>query len=624
MTVALEPLETKGRFHRLRSAELVSLPRLLGARLENLNLLLLGSCQVEHLTLSALRSGHKTSHFLYYSSPHCELPSGDFREYDAAIVGLTLRALLYEAAGHAPDVAHARETWTADFAQEVLERLENNLNDRVGRIRERVPGIPLFFLSFVEPSFNYSGSLIHDPTPRNLTVFMRRANDALQRVLSVHNGCYYLDLNGAMNMVGRAHLFEDGINAFSHNSTISRWGDDLDQNRIIPPIPIEDVFDVHPNINMLHDLVLEQVADSLKTLRRTDEVKLIILDLDDTLWRGIAAEETNEDEEKTTGWPLGLVEALLYFKQRGGMLAICSKNDEETTRARFSRIWSDRIVLDDFVSAKINWSPKSENIAAILQEVNLLPDSAVFIDDNPREIDEVQARFPSLRCLGGNHRDWRRIILQAPEMQVAEITQESSHRTQMVKASINRKAVAQTMNRDEWLQSLELRQEVMVVANEQDPLFSRALELLNKTNQFNTTGERWSQEALIAFIRNGGVVLATSLRDKAVNNGVVGVCLINRHEIVQAALSCRVFGLGAEIVLGSIATTLALKAGSVVTGKTIDTGRNAVSRDFFTRLGYTGGDGSYQAIAACSLPTWIELSSAPFHRSCETVEDSFS
>ena len=90
-----------------------------------------------------------------------------------------------------------------------------------------------------------------------------------------------------------------------------------------------------------------------------------------------------------------------YFKKRSGLIAICSKNDQAPTKERFQRIRGDRIRLDDFVSVKINWSPKSENISEILTEANLLPESAVFIDDSPREIDKVRARFPSIRCLGG-------------------------------------------------------------------------------------------------------------------------------------------------------------------------------------------------------------------------------
>jgi len=573
--------------------------------------MLLGSCQVEHLTLSALRLGHKTSHFLYYGQPWCEVPTTGPEDYDAAIVGLTLRALLYEATGHAPDVAHARDTWTAKFAQEALVRLEDNLRDRVSRIRTGVTGVPLFFLSFIEPSFNYEGMLIYDESPRNLSVFMREANAALRRVLHEFSSCYYLDLNAAINMVGRAHLFEDSLNAFSHNSTLSVWGDHLDTNRIVTPTSVEDMFDIHPNINLLHEVVLEQLSDALKILRRTDAVKLIILDLDDTLWRGIAAEESLDDETRTGGWPLGLVEALLYFKRRGGLLAICSKNDEAPTRERFVSIWQDRLKLDDFVSVKINWKPKSENIAETLEELNLLPDNVVFVDDNPREIDEVKSNFPELRCLGGNHRDWRRIILQAPEMQVAEITQESLRRTDMTKAGIDRTASSKNMNREEWLRSLELEQEITLVRSDGDALFPRTLELLNKTNQFNTTGKRWSQEDLNTFFCEGGRALVTSLRDKAVDNGIVGICLVNGPEIVQTVLSCRVFGLGAEIALGSVGTAVALASAPHAKAVTVDTGRNAVSRDYFSRLGFDGRDGCYETNVACDWPSWIKVGVSP-------------
>ncbi|MDL5462120.1 hypothetical protein QR705_24945, partial [Escherichia coli] len=75
--------------------------------------------------------------------------------------------------------------------------------------------------------------------------------------------------------------------------------------------------------------------------------------------------------EKKEGWPIGFVEALLYFKSRGGMLAICSKNDHEIAARQMAEIWGDELSLDDFASVRINRRSKSENIREILDEVNL-------------------------------------------------------------------------------------------------------------------------------------------------------------------------------------------------------------------------------------------------------------
>ena len=99
----------------------------------------------------------------------------------------------------------------------------------------------------------------------------------------------------------------------------------------------------------------KRLDEALGVVRRSEIVKLIIVDLDDTLWRGIAAEDELSPGERKEGWPLGLADALLYFKSRGGLLAICSKNDHKKTLENFRKIYGWRITEEDFASIKINW-----------------------------------------------------------------------------------------------------------------------------------------------------------------------------------------------------------------------------------------------------------------------------
>ena len=176
----------------------------------------------------------------------------------------------------------------------------------------------------------------------------------------------------------------------------------------------------------------------LRTIRQTDMVKLVLVDLDDTLWRGVAAEAAEVSSTASEGWPLGFAEALMFLKSRGVLLGIVSKNDEDRVREIWRRIYGTRIRLEDFAAVKINWRPKAENIEEILAEVNLLPNSVVFIDDNPVERAAVKAAFPEIRVLGPNPYLWRRILLWSPETQVATITSESAARTEMVQKQVQR------------------------------------------------------------------------------------------------------------------------------------------------------------------------------------------
>src|SRR5438045_5788726 len=157
------------------------------------------------------------------------------------------------------------------------------------------------------------------------------------------------------------------------------------------------------------------------------------------------------------GWPLGLAEGLLFLKKRGILLGIVSKNDEDRARAIWQRIYGNLIPLEVFAVRKINWQPKADNIEAILREMNLLPKSVLFIDDNPVERAAVKAAFPDIRVLGPNPYLWRRILLWAPEMQVAGITAESAARTEMVQKQVEREEQRKRLTREEFLASLGVR-----------------------------------------------------------------------------------------------------------------------------------------------------------------------
>lgn len=603
-----ETLQSQINSRAVRSADPALFPRALGQRLEKLRLLLIGSCQVAHLVNGAGEFGYTTDYYLYDSSPYAEMPNVTLEGRDAAIVGLTLRWLMQEAIDRAMDLAHSQDFWTDEEAQSALDKLTGILDRHVSRFREALGAGPIFFFSFAEPSFNYVGNLISASSPKELRFFIRRLNDIFGEVVAKYTDCYILDINDCINMVGRAHLADDAVSHFTHNSFINDGDDTYDSERILPLVSNTSIFDVGANMTMLHQVIFNRLSDNIKILRQLDMVKIIIVDLDDTMWRGVAAEENFEGAIRVEGWPIGLAEALLFFKRRGGLLAICSKNDYESTVERFKQIWGERLPLDNFVSVKINWQPKSSNISEILAEVNLLPESAVFIDDNPREIDEVRAHFPTLRCLGGNHRDWRRIVLQSPETQVAKISKESQARTQLVRAKIDRESAAKALSREEWLQSLQLKMDVHLVNSPSHRFFPRTMELINKTNQFNTTGKRWTLGELEALFAEGGVAVTSSLRDKTTDNGLIGVTLVRSGEIVQSVLSCRVFGLGSESASGAIATKIALTSKTEVRATVVDTGKNATCHDYFLKIGFTDTGAGFVATEPCLMPDWIEVS----------------
>jgi FkbH-like protein len=207
--------------------------------------------------------------------------------------------------------------------------------------------------------------------------------------------------------------------------------------------------------------------------------------------------------ETMEGWPLGIAEAIGHLKRRGVLVAIISKNDESKVEQLWKARFGRRLLLEDFVSRKINWRTKVENLEEILQETNLLPGNVLFVDDNPVERASIQAAFPAVRAIGPEPLLWRRILLWSPETQVASISAESTARTAMVQAQVERETQRKHMSREEFLASLNVQLDLLEITTTEHPRFKRALELINKSNQYNTTGIRWSEQQCQAAFAEG-------------------------------------------------------------------------------------------------------------------------
>jgi FkbH-like protein len=267
--------------------------------------------------------------------------------------------------------------------------------------------------------------------------------------------------------------------------------------------------------------------------------------------------------------------------------------------------------LEDFAVRKINWQPKADNIEAILAEVNLLPKSVVFIDDNPVERAAIKAAFPDIRVLGPNPYLWRRILLWAPETQVATITAESAARTEMVQKQVEREGQRKRLSRAEFLASLEVRAGLHEIVSTADGRFARTLELINKTNQFNTTGRRWTLQEFTGFFREGGRCFVLDVTDCYTAYGIVGVLLTSGNEIIQFVMSCRVVGMDVEIAaIAGVLQALAIDGPTEYAAALTHTSANLLCRDLWERCGFVEAGAERYCRAAgvpLSVPAHVEL-----------------
>ena len=552
--------------------------------------LVLGECVADWLGDGAASIG--CSHDFVLINNYCVLPDappGPVDSYDFQLILLPLRSVLPE-----------WEYLEIPFGDE--HRWEALLDSSCSRLTQVFDeamrynthsGLLSFLAGFLVPQQNPMGRLLPRDDPRNLVFIVESLNRHLMTLVAAARNAHYLDMDQIASGIGKQFIQDDVINAISHGGVLSNFDFTRDRDRIEPPEPLGHYFDFR--VGLFRTSIWAELQAMFRTVRQSDQVKLVIVDLDDTLWRGIIAEEGDTSADTIEGWPIGVIEALQFLKKRGVLLGVISKNDESRVEAQWDGIFRGRLRLEDFVVRKINWRPKAENLEEILEEVNLLSGSAVFVDDNPVERADVTAAFPEVRVLGAELYQLRRILLWAPETQVAFVSDEAGHRTGMVKGQIARERERRAIPRQEFLEGLGIRARVFTVPEEERAGAARVIELLTRTNQFNTTGRRWTAEGLEEFRSTGGSVFGFGVQDKFTEYGTVGVVLL-RHspvgsDIEQVVMSCRVFGLDVELaVLTEVINRVRGSRDRRLTGIVQKCSANQPCWDLFLRLGFVETD----------------------------------
>lgn len=287
--------------------------------------------------------------------------------------------------------------------------------------------------------------------------------------------------------------------------------------------------------------------------------KCLVLDLDNTLWGGVVGDDGVSGIEIGEGSPEG--EAFKAFqhylrelKERGILLAVCSRNDEAVARQPFLEHPDMVLRLDDFAAFKANWQPKSENVRAIARELDLLPEAFVFVDDNPAERDEVARALPDVAV--PDLPDDPSLFVRALDAQcffeAPVLTDEDRRRTATYQArERSREALADVTDVGAYLTSLEM---VASIAAFKATAFERVTQLVNKTNQFNLTTPRLVLADVARMAAEPSrFTRSVRLRDRFVDHGLISVLfgeVEDRRLLIDAWLmSCRVLGRGVERAL---------------------------------------------------------------------------
>ncbi len=372
-----------------------------------------------------------------------------------------------------------------------------------------------------------------------------------------------------------------------------------------------------------------ETAHLIASLKRSPK-KVLALDLDNTLWGGVVADDGLEGIELGDTSPRG--EAFKAFQkyiaslqQRGVLLAVVSKNDHARAAEAFEKHPEMILRMSDIVSFKANWDPKSDNLRRMAAELNLGLDSFVFVDDNPAEIEIVRQFAPEVTTilLGPDPAGYVSQLADCRLFEPRSITSEDAERTGQYRSDAQRKALeASVTDMDSYLKSLEMEAAISEFTKLDVP---RLAQLINKSNQFNLTTRRRTEAEIEALMLDPDYVgFSVRLKDRFGDHGLISIVVGHRSgstlEIDTWLMSCRVLKRQVEEEVLNELVRLAKKRDCTrLEGIYLPTAKNEMVRDFYTRMGFAlvaenPGRRTFELAleSAAPIPTHIKITSRAY------------
>lgn len=357
-----------------------------------------------------------------------------------------------------------------------------------------------------------------------------------------------------------------------------------------------------PYFHVLATIVARRLHRLISAVR-----KVVAVDCDNTLWRGVVGEVGAEGLDFDAGHQ-ALHDKLTRLSESGVLVALCSKNDEADVWRVFDTRPELRLPRSAIVAAMINWQPKSDNLKALASRLNLGLDSFIFIDDNPVECAEVRAGVPDVLTL-----EWpqdahaaRRLLEHTWELDEIAGTAEDRKRTEMYRQELRRQELrASALTFRDFLDSLNLEVDIRPL-DEGD--LKRASQLTLRTNQFNFTTRRRDESEMQALLAAGTHEIRTvRVRDRFGDYGLVGLLIAEGQGDVLVLdtflMSCRVLGRGAEYRMANELGRIAEQRGaSRVRLTVLSTKRNAPARRFLETIAPAESRRAVEGVLECELP----------------------
>ena len=348
--------------------------------------------------------------------------------------------------------------------------------------------------------------------------------------------------------------------------------------------------------------VAKQVIDVINALRGKFK-KCVVLDLDNTLWGGVIGDDgINNIQIGELGAGKAFTDLQRWLKQlkeRGILLAICSKNDEDTAKEPFEKHPDMILHLDDIAMFVANWDDKATNIKYIQQTLNLGMDSFVFLDDNPFERNMVRSLIPEITVpeLPEDPALYVSFLKEQNLFETASYSEEDLTRTKQYQAEIGRVTTQKEFaSIDDYLISLEMVAEAKPFDSFHYP---RIAQLTQRSNQFNLRTVRYTEAEVEEIAKSDKyITLYFTLQDKFGEHGLISVVILEKQDaktlfVNTWLMSCRVLKRGMEeFIVNKMIKTAKENGFEKVIGEYLKTPKNAMVANIYEKLGFQRIDGA--------------------------------
>jgi FkbH-like protein len=401
---------------------------------------------------------------------------------------------------------------------------------------------------------------------------LRKLNYELMQFAAPHPDFFICDISSVQNRIGKTSLFQSSIY-----------------------VNTEMVL----SVEAIPEVALKTVS-LLKTLYGKLN-KCLILDLDNTMWGGIIGDDGLENIQIGS---LGIGKAFTEFqywmkklKNRGIILAVCSKNNEATAKAPFEKHPDMVLHLDDIAVFVANWQNKADNIRHIQSILNIGFDSMVFLDDNPFERNIVRENIPGITVpeLPEDPAEYLEYLYGLNLFETISFSSEDAERTKQYQVEAERTALHKSFtNEDDFLKTLKMVSLVEPFNKFNTP---RVAQLSQRSNQFNLRTVRYIETDIenIAADKNYAAFTFT-LEDKFGDNGLICIIILKKESdhtlfIETWLMSCRVLKRGMEnFTLNTLANYARENGFQYLKGEYIPTAKNEMVKDHYQKLGFQEKD----------------------------------